>query len=71
MLSLAKPGDKVTLDVWREGKTVRIDARLANADDKVANAERGELATADNSARLGLALRPLDPNEKRQSGIAA
>jgi serine protease Do len=69
MLSLAKPGDKVALDVWRDGKTVRIEARLANADDKPAAAEREEVAGADSSARLGLALRPLDPNERRQSGI--
>jgi len=71
MLSLAKPGDKVALDVWREGKNVRIEARLASADDKVAAADRDDTAGPDNSARLGLALRPLEPVEKRQSGIAS
>ncbi|MES2019461.1 MAG: DegQ family serine endoprotease [Pseudomonadota bacterium] len=71
MLSLAKPGDKVALDVWRDGKIMRIDARLANADDKVAPDERAERVSADNSARLGLALRQLDPNERRASGIAS
>ncbi|HEU4776713.1 MAG TPA: DegQ family serine endoprotease [Telluria sp.] len=71
MLSLAKPGDKVALDVWRDGKTVRIEARLGNADDKVAKADRDDASGPDTSSRLGLALRPLDPNEKRQSGIAA
>jgi serine protease Do len=71
MLSLAKPGDKVALDVWRDGKIVRIEARLANADDKPAAAERDTVASADSSARLGLALRPLDPNERRLSGIGA
>ena len=71
MLSLARPGEKVSLDVWRDGKIVRIDARLANADDKVAASERAEKVSTDNSARLGLALRQLDPNERRQSGIAA
>ena len=70
MLSLARPGDKVSLDVWREGKIVRIDARLASADDKPDTRERQEVASSDNSAKLGLALRPLDPNERRQSGIA-
>jgi serine protease Do len=71
MLSLAKPGEKVALDIWRDGKVVRIDARLANADDKADPGERQETAGADNSARLGLALRQLDPNERRASGIAA
>jgi serine protease Do len=71
MLSLAMPGDKVALDVWRDGKVVRIDARLANAEDKADPREKAEVASADSSARLGLSLRPLDPNERRQSGIAS
>lgn len=71
MLSLSRPGDKVTLDVWREGRIVRLDARLANADDKVAAVDNEVLQSPDNSARLGLALRPLDPMERRQSGIAS
>jgi serine protease Do len=70
MLSIARPGEKVALDVWRDGKIVRIDARLANADDKPDAADSEEVAAIDNSAKLGLALRPLDANERRQSGIA-
>ncbi len=71
MLSLARPGDKVALDVWRDGKIVRIDARLGNSDDKADPSEREAVAGADNSSKLGLALRPLDPNERRQSGITS
>ncbi|MES2128519.1 MAG: DegQ family serine endoprotease [Pseudomonadota bacterium] len=70
-LSLLMPGDKVTLDLWRDGKTMQISAKLANASDKSASAEREETAGVDNSAKLGLALRPLEPIEKRQSGINA
>ena len=69
MLSMSRPGDKVALDVWREGKIVRVDAVLGNASDKSAPAELAGAAGANNSARLGLALRPLDPLERRQSGI--
>ena len=71
MLSLSKPGDKATLEIWRDGKIVRLDARLADASDKAADDDGPELAGADTSSRLGLALRPLDPNERRQSGIAS
>jgi len=71
MLSLAKPGDKVTLDVWRDGKIVQIDARLGNAGDKLADAGNDEAGDADTGSRLGLALRPLEPAERRQSGIAS
>ena len=70
-LAVAKPGDKVALDVWRDGKIVRLNATLANADDKAAPDEREEVAAADKGAKLGLALRPLDPLERRQSGIAS
>jgi len=71
MLAVAKPGDKVALDVWREGKIVRLNATLANADDKPAPDEREDIAVADKGAKLGLVLRPLEPVERRQSGIAS
>jgi serine protease Do len=71
MISLASPGDKVTLDVWRDGKVVQLGARLADASEKPDRAEREVAAGADSSSKLGLALRPLEPIEKRQSGIAA
>lgn len=71
MLSLAKPGEKVTLDVWRDGKIVQIGARLGDASEKAEPEDRQAVASADNSNKLGLALRPLEPVERRQSGIAA
>jgi serine protease Do len=71
MMSVSKPGDKVTLEVWRDGKIVNIDARLANASDKVAAADDEDAGSADGGGKLGLALRPLDPNEKRRSGIGS
>lgn len=71
MLALSKPGERVALDVWREGKLVRIDATLGSANDRPKRGEREEVAALDNSAKLGLSLRPLEPVERRQSGIAA
>ncbi|MGZ3185150.1 MAG: DegQ family serine endoprotease [Telluria sp.] len=70
-LSVAKPGDKVNLDVWREGKLITISAKLGSASDKVAAADAQDSGGADSSTKLGLALRPLEPMEKRQSGIAS
>ncbi|MFL6673546.1 MAG: PDZ domain-containing protein, partial [Massilia sp.] len=70
MLSVAKPGERVAMEVWRDGKIVRIDATLSNAGDKAVPADRAEMASADTGSKLGLALRPLDPAERRQSGIA-
>ncbi|MDL2356604.1 MAG: DegQ family serine endoprotease [Pseudomonadota bacterium] len=70
MLSLARPGDQVKLDVWRDGRIVQLSARLGDASEKAAPAERASLAGDDGGSRLGLALRQLDPQERRQSGIA-
>jgi serine protease Do len=70
MLSVAGPGDKVTLDVWRDGKIVQLGARLGDAGEKPQRAER-EVADADSGSKLGLALRPLQPIERRQSGLAS
>lgn len=71
VVSIAKPGDKVTLDVLREGKPVRLTATLGNANDKATPQGRDNLASNDNGAKLGLALRPLDPSERSQVGVAA
>lgn len=69
-IALSRPGEKVALDVLRDGKLVRIDATLGDANEKGRRAPQEELAsTQDNGARLGLALRPLEPIERRQSGI--
>jgi serine protease Do len=69
MMSIARPGQKVTLEVWRDGKPMTLTATLGNANDKAEPGERPELASLDKGARLGLALRPLEPVERRQSGI--
>ncbi|MBC7456410.1 MAG: Do family serine endopeptidase [Massilia sp.] len=70
MLSVSMPGDKVTLDVWRDGKIVQLKASLADASDRAPAPERAALAGNDGNVRLGLALRQLEPIERRQSGIA-
>nr|WP_229414514.1 DegQ family serine endoprotease [Massilia arenosa] len=71
-LAVSKPGDKVVLDVWRDGKIMQVTAKLGSASDKVAaNDDDQDSAGADSSAKLGLALRPLEPIEKRQSGIGS
>src|SRR5450830_1104732 len=68
MLSLAAPGQQITMDVWRDGKIVRIGARLGDASEKAAPEER-LAANVNSPSKLGLALRPLAPVEKRESGL--
>ena len=68
MIGIAAPGDKVTLDVWRDGKMVTLTTTLGNSADKLADA--GVSAPA-GKVRLGLALRPLQPDERRAAGLNA
>ena len=66
-IALAAPGDRLELDVWRNGAAVQIQARLANASDKPV-----QVASAQDNAprgRLGLSLRALRPDELREAGV--
>jgi serine protease Do len=65
-LGTANPGDKVQLQVLRQGQQIEMTATLASASEKVAGAaaEQGPAA----QGRLGLALRPLDRDEQRELG---
>jgi serine protease Do len=69
VVAIAKPGEKIALDVWRDGKDLQMSATLTNASDKAARGDRDNLASNDNGAKLGLALRPLDPSERSQVGV--
>ncbi len=66
----AQPGQKARLSVWRQGKPVELTATLGDASDKGKNS----LAKADEAVgkgQLGLSLRPLDPDERREVGVSA
>ena len=66
-ISLNAPGDNVKLDVWRQGAAKSLTATLVNA-----NAKAEKVAVSQDKpaqGRLGLALRPLQPDEQQQSGI--
>jgi serine protease Do len=67
LLGLAAPGDTVQLDVWRQGAPKALTARLGNADDKAAKVASKK--DAPSQGKLGLALRPLQPDEKQEAGI--
>ena len=68
LIGQATPGAKVTLEVWREGKREELTARLGDASEK--KAVQAKADDAAGKGRLGLALRPLQPQEKREAGVA-
>ncbi|MDC8785171.1 Do family serine endopeptidase [Roseateles koreensis] len=68
LVGAAQAGDKVQLEVWRQGKSENLSAKLADASSKSAQVDDNDEASTPQG-KLGLALRPLAPQEKRQSGI--
>jgi serine protease Do len=66
-VGVTAPGDKATLEIWRDGKTVSLTATIGSAAKM---ASSGEPASDSAQGKLGLALRPLNPQERQQIGIA-
>ncbi len=71
IIALAAPGESVKLDVWRQGTAREITARLGNIKDKASDQSAGNAGPQQLAGRgkLGLALRPLQPDEKQQAGL--
>lgn len=66
-IGLAAPGDKVAMEIWRRGEKMTLSAKLAGIGESGANTET---AKQPNQGRLGLALRPLQPEERREAGVS-
>ena len=67
-VGLARPGDSAALEIWRDGKTVALKARLASASEQP---DSSADSTSAAKLKLGLALRPLLPDERRAAGLGA
>jgi serine protease Do len=67
LVDRASPGDKLTLEVWRNGAPRELPATLGEAK-QVATAGTSSAARAKPD-RLGLAVRPLTPEELTAAGI--
>ena len=69
LIGLAAPGERVKLKVWRDHAERTIDAKLGGADEAtekvVADARDG------GGGQLGLTLRPLTGEEKREAKVDA
>jgi serine protease Do len=67
LIGQASPGDKMKLDIWRQGNREELTATLGDASDTSASLWKTEPAVGEG--KLGLALRPLQPQEKREAGV--
>ena len=66
----AKPGQQARLSVWRQGKPLELTATLGDASDKAGSKQARSDDEAVRKGQLGLSLRPLDPQERREVGVA-
>jgi serine protease Do len=66
-ISMATPGQKVTLEVWRNGERKTINATLGSVSKQ---AVAGDDSGPAGQGKLGLALRPLTPQEKSETGVS-
>ncbi|HEY2257891.1 MAG TPA: DegQ family serine endoprotease [Variovorax sp.] len=61
------PGSKVELEIWRDGSAKDITAKLGDAADKGTTVAKND--DAAGPGKLGLALRPLQPEERREASV--
>jgi serine protease Do len=67
LVSSLKPNTQATLEIWRDGKSKQVTVTIGALEDKAVVAEDSK---ADlGKARLGIAVRPLSPEEMRDNSL--
>ncbi|HET9762491.1 MAG TPA: DegQ family serine endoprotease [Casimicrobiaceae bacterium] len=65
-----KPGTQASVEIWRNGATKDVTVTIgAFKGQTVGSAEEDNGNANANSGRLGLAVRPLSPQEREQAGV--
>ena len=67
LIGLASPGEQVRLTVWRDHAQRTIEARLGGAEADASVVADADGATAPG--QLGLGLRPLTRDERKEAGV--
>jgi serine protease Do len=68
LVSSLKPNTQAMLDVWRDGKSKQVTVTIGALEDKTVVAENGGNGEL-GKARLGIAVRPLSPEEMRDGSL--
>jgi serine protease Do len=68
VIARVKPGNDVKLTLWRGGKEETLKVKVDALDEPQSQTAslKGNKKGADEEAKLGLAVRPLEPREKEQ-----
>ena len=67
MIAAKKPGTPVSIEVWRNGGPKELSVRPVQIEDKGERVASNDTQQGDETAKLGLAVRPLTQQEKRQA----
>jgi len=65
-VSQTKPGTTAELRVWRDGKENTVKAQVAELEEQEPVRTASRQGGGDETAKLGIAVRPLTPEEKKQ-----
>jgi serine protease Do len=68
-VAATKPGSTAKVEVWRDGKTRTLDVKVGTREGVAVLAHAEDDAQLDR-AKLGVAVRPLTPEEKKADGTA-
>ena len=69
-VAATKPGSPAKVEVWRDGRTRTFDVQVGVRDGAQTLARADEDDAALDQAKLGVAVRPLTPEEKKADGTA-
>ena len=67
MIASKKPGTPVSIEVWRNGGTKELTVRPVQMEEKSERVANNDSQQGDETSKLGLAVRPLTQQEKRQA----
>jgi serine protease Do len=67
LIANKKPGTPVSVEVWRNGSTKELSVRPVQMEDKSERVANNDTQQGDETSKLGLAVRPLTQQEKRQA----
>jgi serine protease Do len=67
LIANTKPGTPVDIEVWRNGASKHLTAKPEEIQEKSEKVAANDTDKSDETAKLGLAVRPLQQDEKRQA----
>jgi serine protease Do len=68
-VAATKPGEKATIEIWRNGKREQLSATVGESPTETTAAAPGKPAAKPAANNLGLALSELPPEGRKQLGV--